>query len=142
MTPQIHTLEGAAALAAEPAIHAVLDAYNTAKTGLSDGESPLALVLRDGAETIIGGLWGRFFYNWLFIGLLAVPESLRGQNLGARLMAEAETIARARHCTGIWLDTFSFQARGFYEKRGFTVFGEITDFPPGHERYFLKKYLT
>ncbi|MGC6728099.1 hypothetical protein ACP0GO_26835, partial [Escherichia coli] len=41
----------------------------------------------------------------------------------------------------MWLDTYSFQARGFYEKLGYTVFGTIDDFPPGHQRFFGRKRL-
>ena len=77
----------------------------------------------------------------MFIELLFVPERLRGQGVGRQLMAEAERIAREHGLVGIRLDTFEFQARGFYEKLGFTVFGEIADHPPGSSRYFLSKLL-
>jgi ribosomal protein S18 acetylase RimI-like enzyme len=78
----------------------------------------------------------------LFISLLFVPTALRGQKLGERLMAQAEAAAANRGCTGVWLDTFSFQARGFYQRLGYDVFGEIPNYPPGHARYFMKKHLT
>jgi hypothetical protein len=42
----------------------------------------------------------------------------------------------------VWLDTYSFQARGFYERLGYTVFGTINDYPPGHSRFFLTKTLS
>jgi ribosomal protein S18 acetylase RimI-like enzyme len=58
------------------------------------------------------------------------------------LMREAEAVARENGCTGIWLDTFSFQAPGFYEKLGYTVFGTLADYPPGHSRFFLHKTLS
>ena len=74
-------------------------------------------------------------------GLLEFNAELRGQNLGSRLMAQAEAHARAQNLAGIWLDTYSFQARPFYEKLGFTVVGEIPDMPPGGARYFLSKPL-
>jgi hypothetical protein len=54
-------------------------------------------------------------------------------------MAEAE--ARQRGAQHAYLDTFSFQAPGFYKKHGYQVFGELQDFPPGHQRYFLTKQL-
>ena len=44
-------------------------------------------------------------------------------------------------CQGIFLDTFSFQARGFYERLGFSVFGEILDYPAPHRRFLLAKTL-
>jgi hypothetical protein len=54
-------------------------------------------------------------------------------------MNEAEAEAIRRGCRGAWLDTFSFQARGFYERPGYSIFGTIENFPPGHRRFFLKK---
>jgi GNAT superfamily N-acetyltransferase len=80
-------------------------------------------------------------YDWLFIELLAVPEQWRGHDYGTALMGEAERIARSRGCVGVWLDTFDFQARGFYEKLGFTLFGTLDDHPVGHRRFFLRKRL-
>lgn len=123
------------------AVMAPLAAYNESKTGPSSYQL-LAIFLRDPDDRrIIGGLWGRSFYDWLFIELLVIPETLRGQGLGSDLMRRAEAIARERGCTGIWLDTFEFQARPFYEKLGFSVFGQIEDYPRGSSRYFLKKRL-
>jgi GNAT superfamily N-acetyltransferase len=141
MTHDIHHLPTDQAEAAGEAIGQLIGAYNDAQTGLTEEALPLALVLRDEAGAVTGGLYGRFYYGWLFVALLLVPEALRGRNLGTELMAQAEAAARARGCTGIWLDTFSFQARGFYEKLGFTMFGEIEDYPPGFSRYFFKKRL-
>jgi GNAT superfamily N-acetyltransferase len=88
---------------------------------------------------MLGGLWGRFYYDWLFIELIFVPEDRRGQDLGSALLAMAEGQARAWGAVGVWLDTFSFQARGFYERHGYAVFGEIGDYPAPHRRFFLSK---
>jgi GNAT superfamily N-acetyltransferase len=119
-----------------------LAAFNTAMAG-DDNHIPLAILIRDGASSrILGGLCGDSFYEWLFIKLLFIPDSLRGHGLGQKLMQQAEDIARARGCTGIWLDTFEFQARGFYEKLGFTLFGTISDYPKGYSRFFLQKRLV
>ena len=100
---------------------------------------PLAIRLHDGGEPVPGGLWGRSAYDWLFVEFLAVPEHLRGQGYGEALMGRAEAVARERGCVGVWLDTFAFQARGFYEKLGYSVFGVIDDHPVGSARYFLSK---
>jgi len=89
----------------------------------------------------VGGLWGRCGYDWLFVELLAVPEEHRGANYGRALMEQAEAIARANDCVGIWLDTYEFQARGFYEKLGFEIFGTLDDHPVGQRRFFLRKRL-
>ena len=55
-------------------------------------------------------------------------------------MAEEE--GRKRGCTDATVDTFSFQAKGFYEKMGYIQCGEIKNippFPPGVTRYFMRK---
>lgn len=117
-----------------------LIAYNDAKTGGSKSE-PFALMVKDDHGEILGGLYGRMLFRWMFIELLSVPEQGRGQGIGSRLMAQAEALAKEKNCYGIWLDTFDFQAPEFYKKLGFSQFGEIVDYPPGHKRHYLQKRL-
>lgn len=102
---------------------------------------PIALLLTDEAGNDVGGLWGQCAYNWLVIELLAVPLEHRGRNYGKCLMEQAEDIARLNGCIGVWLDTFEFQATGFYEKLGFEVFGTLDDHPVGQKRVILRKRL-
>ena len=120
------------------AILAVLAGYNAAQ-GHPAHRVPLAVLIRDAAGATIGGLWGRSAQDWLFIEYLAVPEALRGQAIGTDLMRRAEQAARDRGCVGIWLDTFAFQARPFYEKLGFGTFGTLDDHPVGSARHFMAK---
>ena len=135
-------VEGEPAAALRKPIFDRIDQYNDAVTGIVEPAQPFALVLRDPAsQAVTGGLWAISYYGWLFVELLVLPEERRGQGLGTRLMREAESAARERGCTGIWLDTFSFQARGFYEKLGYTVFGRLDDYPPGQSRFWLQKRL-
>ncbi|MDK4740336.1 GNAT family N-acetyltransferase [Rhizobium sp. CNPSo 3464] len=113
-------------------------AFNDAKTG-DDRYEPIGIMLRDEAGEAIGGLWAKLYYDWLFVELLFVPESLRGEKLGSTLLTQAEQIAREKGCVGVWLDTFSFQAPGFYEKQGYERFGSLQDYPRGKERVFFRK---
>jgi ribosomal protein S18 acetylase RimI-like enzyme len=53
----------------------------------------------------------------------------------------AEEVAQKKHCIGIWLETFSFQAPGFYRKLGYSEFGRLADYPPGHTRFYYQKSL-
>jgi GNAT superfamily N-acetyltransferase len=107
-----------------------------------DDERPLALLHSDPTTAeITGGLWGRTAFAQLHIEILFVPETLRGSGIGRDLIGRAEEEAVRRGCLGAWLDTFSFQARGFYERLGYTVMGAIENYPPGHCRYLLKKAL-
>ena len=122
------------------AIAAALDNYNRHNAPPPNLQA-LGLLLKSADGATVGGLWGRSIYEWLFVELLFVPESLRGVGLGTQLMEQAQEIARQRHCTGIWLDTFAFQALDFYKKLGFTVFGELEDHPRGISQYWLQKRL-
>jgi GNAT superfamily N-acetyltransferase len=115
--------------------------FNEQQTGRRD-QRPLIVTIEDEQGHAIGGLWGRTAYDWLFVELLAVPEPLRGRGLGTALMNHAEREAAARGCHSAWLDTFEFQARGFYERLGYTCFGELADYPAGSARYFMKKHLS
>jgi GNAT superfamily N-acetyltransferase len=137
MAYELHAIEAPVAADRE-AIAAPLRAYNLSQVATIEIK-PLVIALRNADGHTIGGLWGETALDWLHIDLLAVPESLRGQDVGTALMQRAEAIARERGCVGAWLDTFAFQARGFYEKLGYSVFGEIPDHPVGSARYFLRK---
>jgi GNAT superfamily N-acetyltransferase len=121
-------------------IGGALTDYNHRQAG-DDHARNLCFVLRDEAGEIAAGVIGTTYWNWLSIELMWVREDLRGQGIGARLLSLAEDEARSRGTQFVHLDTFSFQARGFYEKFGYAVFGELADFPPGHQRYYMKKTL-
>lgn len=115
-----------------------LDAFNKARAG-DEGYEPIAIVLRDEAGATIGGLWAQLYFDWVFIELLFVPESERGKDFGSKLLRRTEEIARRKGCIGIWLDTFSFQAPGFYEKQGYERFGTLENYPKGMARFFYRK---
>lgn len=117
-----------------------LVAFNDQRFGPSEIR-PLAVLLRDGAGETVGGLWGRTTYGWLYVELLFVPENLRGQGFGARLLAEAESAAAERGAQNGWIDCFGEENRAFYEGCGYAVFGALPGMPPGETRYFLKKAL-
>ena len=109
-------------------------AHNLANGG-DDAHETFALLLRaPDRDEVIGGLYGKISYRWLLIDLVSVPEQMRGQGIGERLMRMAEDIAQKKNCIGIWLETFSFQAPGFYRKLGYSEFGRLADYPPGHTR--------
>lgn len=139
MTPTI-TLTDAPDAHARSAILRPLIRFNESRMGQPDDHRLLAVLLSDPTtgETI-GGLWAETLFARLHVNLLFVPEALRRTGVGRRLMGDAEAEAIRRGCDGAWLDTYSFQARGFYERLGYTVFGTIEDHPPGHHRFFMKK---
>jgi GNAT superfamily N-acetyltransferase len=87
-----------------------------------------------------GGLVGETGRGMLYIDLLWVRPERRGAGLGSRLLRMAEAEAEARACNGVWLDTYDYQARPFYERHGYAVFGELGGFANGHVRFFMSKH--
>jgi GNAT superfamily N-acetyltransferase len=133
-------LKDAVSSAERDAMIAPLVAHNTAQ-GVDFTNTPFALALEDDGGNAIGGVTGYSRWGWLFLASVAVPAELRGQGWGRRLIAAAETTAAQRGCRYVWFDTYSFQARPFYEKLSYQVFGQLPDHPPGHTRFFMFKTL-
>ena len=105
------------------------------------GFQQLAVLARDAAGELVGGAYGFVNWNWLDASLLWVAEGHRGQGLGSRLLCRLEACARQRGCERAHLETFSYQARKFYERHGYRAFAELPDYPPGHTRVYLRKEL-
>ena len=118
-------------------ILAPLSLHNEQAAGPGCWET-LAVTVRDPSGAVVGGLWGRCGYGFVFVELLALGPA-RGGGLGREVMALAEAEARRRGLLGMWLDTWTFQAPGFYQKLGFIECGRITGYPPGHDRIFYMK---
>ena len=87
---------------------------------------------------------GDIYWGWLHVDMLWVAEHLRRQGHGRTLLAAAEGEALRRDCRYAHLDTMGFQARPFYERHGYTVFGALHDIPAGsgYSRYFMRKTLA
>lgn len=123
------------------AVHHGLNEYNLAFAP-DVSFLPLNIFVRDSDHRVIGGLTGGTFWSWLDIKEFWLRDDLRGQGLGSRLMAMAETEAMRRGCAHALVDTVDFQALPFYQKLGYTVFGELANCPAGHTRYYLQKQLS
>ena len=114
--------------------------FNEVRLGPAN-EQVVRFVLRDGEGRVAGGVVGHTKWQWMYIGTLWVADSARGQGWGTKLMEAAEELARARGCTNVSLDTFEYQARPFYEKRGYKLFGTLEGYPPGYRQFYLTKEL-
>jgi len=117
-----------------------ISGFNIARTGI-DSWHPVGYFLKNRRGEWLAGLTGYVWGGWLHVNLLWVSEPLRGARHGSRLMDAAEAFAAECGCHGVTLETHSFQAPGFYAKRGYEVFGTLDDYPPGHSKLFLRKRL-
>lgn len=92
--------------------------------------------------TIVAGILGKLnAWGCLHVDLLWVDVAHRKAGVGSKILKEVENISKANGCHLVHLDTFDFQAKDFYLKNGYEIFGVLDDCPLGHKRYFLKKCL-
>jgi GNAT superfamily N-acetyltransferase len=117
-----------------------LNAFNIAATGFDDYQ-PLAVFMRDDQNGLAGGLTGFTWGGCLKIAILWVKEDWRGHNFGTRMLEAAERIGRERGCQRAVLDSHSFQAPRFYERRGYALCGVADGYSSGHTLYFFEKRL-
>lgn len=118
-----------------------LSQYNVARVPslLALPRGDLTLVARDETATIIGGAYAEMDWGWLYVDTLWVDAATRGQGVGSHIMHALETYAVQHDLRGIYLLTSSFQALPFYQKLGYTLFGQQADRPLGHSIYYLHK---
>jgi GNAT superfamily N-acetyltransferase len=124
------------------AVNSGLYAYNDQFAGPM-GNSMLLIGARDADHKIIGGLVANLQtgWKWIHIQRLWVNEAHRCTGIGRRLLEAAEREAQNLGIVYSAVDTMAFQARGFYEKQGYSVYGVMEDYPYGHRKLLLRKTL-
>lgn len=102
----------------------------------------LDYTIKDQVGNLLGGIQS-YWVNWgiLHIELLYVFENYRNQGIAIKLLKHVEKIAKDHQCYLAHLDTFDFQAKDFYLKLGYSIFGVLENAPKGHSRYYMKKDL-
>ncbi|OEG19662.1 GNAT family N-acetyltransferase [Enterococcus quebecensis] len=102
---------------------------------------PFSLALYDN-DLYIGGITANKWMNATHISLLAVNKNDRGKGYGSQLLKRAEEFAIETDSALITINTQDYQAKSFYEKLGYQVFGKLEDTPfIGTTKYYLVKQL-
>ena len=113
--------------------------HHHAKQGHQRTSEIINIFLKDKTKRVHGGVILTVLWNGIEINSLWVEETLRGRGLGSKLLKAAEKEGKARGCTIIYTNTFSWQAPGFYTKFGYKPYGKLDNFPPGNTlTYFYK----
>jgi GNAT superfamily N-acetyltransferase len=108
----------------------------------AEHETPLQVCALADDGSLAAGLDAHTWATWLHVDLLWVEGRHRGAGLGSRLLAEAERIAREeRGCVRSRVETWDFQAPGFYRQHGYDVVAVVPDYPPGVKEFTLTKRL-
>ncbi|MEQ6353711.1 GNAT family N-acetyltransferase [Lysinibacillus sp. M3] len=102
---------------------------------------PLNIIVTDFQQQWIGGITAEVYWGWVEINKFWFSQEFRGKGIGGQLLAKAEETAKQMGATKALLTTYDFQARTFYEARGYQVVGEIKDYPPGSSYFTMVKTL-
>jgi GNAT superfamily N-acetyltransferase len=100
----------------------------------------VAATLREDGE-IVGGACGEVWGQTLWIDVFWIDSRWQSHGHGQDLLKAIESKAMSVGAVQSCLDTFTFGARGFYEKQGYRVFGEMKDYFKGHDRFWMRKTL-
>ena len=99
--------------------------------------------IKENGEVVAGVLAEAYCNATIFVDILWVKEDCRGKGYATALMADIECQAYNSGRRVSFLSTYTFQAKGLYEKLGYTVFGTITDCPQkGQDDFYMSKTLT
>ncbi len=104
-----------------------------------DGKT-FQIVLASKKGTLLGGARGMVRMGSVEVRGLWLDEDLRGSGHGLKIIQRLEEVARSNGARSALLDTYDFQARNFYQKLGYEVFG-VFPYPDGTERYYMRKTL-
>ncbi|MCW2258147.1 GNAT superfamily N-acetyltransferase [Providencia alcalifaciens] len=102
--------------------------------------TPIAVFYEQDGKTL-GGITRSTLGNWLRINYLWLDESLRSEGVGTQLIQAMENKAKELGAKYAEVDTFSFQAKPFYEKQGYQLLSTLIEYPIHHEKYYFMKEL-
>jgi GNAT superfamily N-acetyltransferase len=114
--------------------------YNAAATGHADAEAFTA-ARRNAAGAIEAATCGFTWGGCCWVAYLWVAEPLRGQGVGGEILAAIEDHARQKGCAIVLLASHTFQAPGFYMRKGYRPVARIEAYPAGHAAIYLTKEL-
>jgi GNAT superfamily N-acetyltransferase len=111
--------------------------------GESDYLLPLNFHIKHHDDTIITGINAVLFAkSSAFVSILWVDHNHRGHDYGSLLLRHVESEAKTLGAAMIHLETFDFQAKGFYLKNEYTEFAALENSPAvGRKRYYMTKSL-
>ncbi len=107
--------------------------------GIDQTREEKTVLMLNADQEVLGGVYGYIEREWLYISLLWVGKSARGLGVGNRVMEKIESWAEEKGIRNFYVGTAEFQARPFYEKRGYRVINTCVDQPIGFECYTLIK---
>ena len=96
----------------------------------------ISLRIQNDGATTVGLISGTIEMGILRIDGFVIEKEVRGTGFGSKLISKLEELAIKENCKISLVDTVSFSAPKFYEKKGYTLLGEIKDYPFENESYY------
>ncbi len=141
-TPSIHT----SSLKEKEWITDRLMDFNRTHLSVSEQDYliPLNFHIKHTDNMVIAGINAQAIArSSVFVSILWVDKNHRRQDYGSYLLNYVESEAKKLGVAIIHLETFDFQARGFYLKRGYSEFATLENSPAkGHKRFYFTKVLV
>lgn len=97
--------------------------------GTEDHASTMGLFIKDELGNPAGGAICGLQYTSCYIHLFWISPLSRGKGLGKSVFKALVQECKVACISDIFLDTFSFQDKGFYERLGFTCVGCLHNYP-------------
>jgi len=104
-------------------------------------DQEFSVFLKDASGKVLGGLQAFIDTESIYIDIFWIDETLRNHGYGTSLLAAAELEATKNGCAFSLVDTWDFQAEGFYINHGYDRIGELKNYWLGHTKLFLRKQL-
>ena len=123
-------------------VHAGFDRHQLQHGNIISPRTRLGFVLIDD-NRFVGCASGLRDNKWYYLSDLWLEEEYRSKGFGAKLLDLWEKRVEAEGVKNIFTWTAGFQAPRFYEKQGYSVFVEFSDYyQNGHSRIGLRKTLA
>jgi GNAT superfamily N-acetyltransferase len=106
---------------------------------LGERDKLFSVFLKDDEGKVFGGIQAFLGSESIYIDVLWVEESLRKHGYGTKLLHAAEQEAIKNGCIYSLVDTWGFQAEGFYLKQGYERIGEVKHYWLGHSKILMRK---
>ena len=126
--------------AVDQMVHTGLRAFNRTRANWPERQH-FNITLRDTERNVRGGILATVNYDVLVLEDVFIEEDCRTGGHGARMMALAEEEGMRRGARLAVVSTFSWQARPFYEKCGYSVYAELPYNNGMYTLFSLKKSL-
>jgi ribosomal protein S18 acetylase RimI-like enzyme len=141
--PKSNRIEvGEAAAELDQRLSDELDRFNNAATAGLAPQRELTVQVHDAQDNLVAGLSGWTWGTSAGIAMVWVHENSRREGWGNRMLTAAETEARGRGCTQIFVSSFTFQSPAFYQRNGYLEYSRQANLPSApHSDVHMRKAL-